>query len=332
MKNLKFLSRSALIDNVNYFKSKKVCAMVKSNAYGHGIVEIVKIIDEFVDYFGVVNVDEAIKVRRISNKPILICSRVDDLKSCLKYGFEVIAEDENDLNTFYKAGLKDSCHLKINSGMNRFGLKSELSAKMVNEFLKEKEIKLKSICSHFSMTESRRVTNLAYKKFVRLRSLIAQDAMICFGGGNIFSYPYHFDMVRVGVGLYGYGQKGVKPVLKIVSHVSKTFYAKKGEFVGYGQKYCLNKNEIFAVVPVGYGDGLRRNLSGNFGVVINGKKYPSVGNICMDAFFVKVDKNVKVGDEVVVMSNADYFAKKIDTIPYEILTGFSNFRGKTIIE
>lgn len=332
MKNLKFISQSNLVDNVMHFKNKKICAMVKSNAYGHGLSDIVNILNDYVDYFGVVNVEEAIKVRRNSDKPILICSRVDDLKSCLKYGLEVIAEDENDLNTFYKAGLKDSCHLKINSGMNRFGLKSELSAKMVNEFLREKEIQLKSICSHFSMTESKRTTNLAYKRFVRLRSLISQDAMVCFGGGNIYNYPYNFDMVRVGIGLYGYGQKGVKPVLKIVSHVSKIFYAKKGEAIGYGQKYCLNKNGLFAVVPVGYGDGLRRNLSGNFCVMINGKKYSSVGNICMDAFFVKVDKNVKVGDEVIVMSDANYFAKKIDTIPYEILTGFSNFRGKTIIE
>ncbi|MDE6583515.1 MAG: alanine racemase [Clostridia bacterium] len=332
MKNLKIIDKSNLIDNVNHFKNKKICAMVKSNAYGHGLAEIVKILNRNVDYFGVVSVEEGIKVRKVSDKPILICSRVDNLKACKQYDLEVIAEDENDLNTFFKAGLKDSCHLKINSGMNRYGLKSVLSAKMVNEFLIEKEITLKSICSHFSMTESRRATNMAYRRFTKLRSLIAQDSLICFGGGNIYNYPFDFDMVRVGVGLYGYGQKGLKPVMKIVSHVSKILYAKKGEYIGYGQNYNLTKNEIFAVVPLGYGDGLRRNLSGNFRVIINGKKYASVGNICMDAFFVKVDKSVKVGDEVVVMNDAQYMAKKLETISYEVLTGFSNLRGDTIVK
>ena len=82
---------------------------------------------------------------------------------------------------------------------------------------------------------------------------------------------------------------------------------------------------------MGYGDGLRRNMSGKFEVFINGKKRKTTGNICMDAFFVEVDESVSIGDEVVVMADAEYMAKKSETISYEILTGFSNFRGKTKI-
>jgi alanine racemase len=131
--------------------------------------------------------------------------------------------------------------------------------------------------------------------------------------------------------MYGYGRAGLLPIMRIESFVEKIFYASAGEHIGYGTKFEVKRDGFYAIVPVGYGDGLRRNLSGKFYVSINGIKYKSVGNICMDAFFVKVDKNVKVGDKVVVMENAEQFAKKINTISYEILTGFSNFRGKTEI-
>ena len=164
-----------------------------------------------------------------------------------------------------------------------------------------------------------------------MRANITQKCPICFGGSGIFDYDFNFDILRLGIGLYGYGNKNLKPVMSIKSYVCKIFYAKKGEFVGYGKKYRVAKDGFFAVVPVGYGDGLRRNLSGKFCVKIGGKIFRAVGNICMDAFFVKIDETVRVGDEVEIMENAQNFAKKCGTISYEILTGFSNFRGKTIV-
>ena len=103
---------------------------------------------------------------------------------------------------------------------------------------------------------------------------------------------------------------------------------KAGEYVGYGHNFYAESDGKFAVVPVGYGDGLSRRLSGKICVEIIGKKYPIIGSICMDAFFVKNDEKVKVGDSVIVMQDAEVFAKKLGTISYEVLTGFSNFRGK----
>lgn len=285
-------------------------------------------------YFGVVNTDEALAVRKLTDKPILICAKVhtDEFKICKKNDLEIVVDDENDLKTCLKLGLKDNLHLKIDCGMNRFGVKSVLNCILLNDFLQENEIKLKSICTHFPYTENKTQTTKDYQNFMQMRSQITQNAPLCFGGSGIVKYSFPFDILRVGIGMYGYGQKKLIPVMKICSHVSKIFYAQKGEYIGYGKNYKVSCDGFFAIVPVGYGDGLKRNLSGKFYVKINGKKYPVVGNICMDCFFVKVDESVKVDDNVEVMTNANYLAKKSGTIPYEILTGFSSLRGQTLID
>ncbi len=331
MKNFKYINHDNLISNINHFKSKKICAMVKSNAYGHGLREIVKLIDEHVDMFGVVSVEEAVKVRELTELPILICSKVDDYKTCRKNKIDVMVDDENDLMDCLKKDMRQSIHLKINCGMNRFGVKSPLAMRLINDVLEYEKIKLKSIYTHFSCTDNKKITKNEEKNFQMLRSEITQNAPICFGGSGIFDYDFDFDILRLGIGMYGYGDKSLKPVLKICSYVSKVFFASKGEKIGYGTHFFAHRDTFFAIVPVGYGDGLRRNMSGKFEVFINGKKRKTTGNICMDAFFVEVDESVSIGDEVVVMADAEYMAKKSETISYEILTGFSNFRGKTKI-
>ena len=331
MKNFKYINHDNLISNINHFKSKKICAMVKSNAYGHGLREIVKLIDEHVDMFGVVSVEEAVKVRELTELPILICSKVADYKTCRKNKIDVMVDDENDLMDCLKKDMRQSIHLKINCGMNRFGVKSPLAMRLINDVLEYEKIKLKSIYTHFSCTDNKKITKNEEKNFQMLRSEITQNAPICFGGSGIFDYDFDFDILRLGIGMYGYGDKNLKPVLKICSYVSKVFFASKGEKIGYGTHFFAHRDTFFAIVPVGYGDGLRRNMSGKFEVFINGKKRKTTGNICMDAFFVEVDESVSIGDEVVVMADAEYMAKKSETISYEILTGFSNFRGKTKI-
>lgn len=331
MKNFKYINHDNLISNINHFKSKKICAMVKSNAYGHGLSEIVELIDGHVDMFGVVSVEEAVKVRKLTELPILICSKVDDYKTCRKNKIDVMVDDENDLMDCLKNDMRQSIHLKINCGMNRFGVKSPLAMRLINDVLEYEKIELKSIYTHFSCTDNKRITKNEEKNFQMLRSEITQNAPVCFGGSGIFDYDFDFDILRLGIGMYGYGDKNLKPVLKICSYVSKVFFASKGEKIGYGTHFFAHRDAFFAIVPVGYGDGLRRNMSGKFEVFINGKKRKTTGNICMDAFFVEVDESVSIGDEVVVMADAEYMAKKSETISYEILTGFSNFRGKTKI-
>lgn len=331
MSNIKFINSGNLNKNIDKFSSKKICAMVKSNAYGHGLSTIVKLIEDKVDSFGVVNVSEGAKVRELTNKSIIVCSKVFDFMECKKQNLDFFVDDENSLLEAIKAGLKDHIHLKINCGMNRYGVKSVYNMKILNSIIAENEIKLKSISTHFPDTCDKRKTLKNYRFFQDLSREITQKSPICFGGSNIINYPFDFDILRLGIGMYGYGKDYLFPVMTICSSISKIFYAKRGEYIGYGEKYKVFKDSLFGIIPVGYGDGLRRNLSDKFKVLINGKEYKSVGNICMDTFFVKIDEEVKVGDKVEILSNAEKMASKTGTISYEILTGFSNFRGKTII-
>ncbi len=332
MENLKLLSKENLLHNLKQYQSKKICAMVKSNAYGHGLDEIVEMLSDKVDYFGVANVEEGVKVRKNCNKPVLLVGEKPNLKMCSKYNLEFMVDDEVGLKNAINFGVKDKCHLKINCGMNRFGVNSELNMKLLDNIIEENQIKLKSVYTHFPNTSNPKQTYENYQRFLKIKSALTQRPLICFGGSGLIDFPFEYDLLRLGIGLYGYGNKVLKPVMKIHSYVCKTFYAKKGEFIGYGQQYCVEKDFKFAVVPVGYGDGLCRKLSERFCVEINGRNFPAVGNICMDAFFVKVDESVKMGDSVTVMTNAESFAKKLGTISYEVLTNFSKFRGKTKIE
>lgn len=332
MENFKLLSHKNLLDNLQAFSSKKICAMVKSNAYGHGLEEIVKILDGKVNYFGVANVEEGVRVRRHTNSPILVVGKVQDFKRSKRYGLEFMVDGETDLKTAIAFNVSNLCHLKINCGMNRFGVSSELNMKILDNILSDNGVVLKSVYTHFPNTQNRKQTCASYQKFLALKFKLSQNPPVCFGGSEIVDYPFKFDMLRLGIGLYGYGRKGLEPVMKILSFVCETMYVKSGEFIGYGQIYQVEHDGIFAVVPVGYGDGLQRRLGGRIYVRINGKKFPVVGNICMDVFFARVDETVKVGDKVEVMDDAEVFAKKLGTISYEVLTGFSNFRGVTKVE
>lgn len=327
MKNYKILNAENLYANIDKFNSKKICAMVKCNAYGHGLKEIVSLAKDRVDYFGVVSIEEALQVRKITDKPVLVCAKVFDYKKCKNYDIDVIVDNENDLLTAINC--KNNIHLKINSGMNRFGIKSELIMMRLNKIIEENAVEIKFLHTHFSNAGNKKITNEQYENFLRIARPLKQNVPVCFGGSAISSYDLDCEMFRVGIALYGYGE-GMKPVEQITSFVSKIFYARKGELIGYGEKYKVKNDSLFAVVPVGYGDGLSRNLCEKFCVKINEKEYKTVGNICMDAFFVKVDETVKVGDIVVVMEDARELS--YDTIEYETLTRFSNFRGKTVIK
>ncbi len=327
MKNEKIINSSNLLYNLHHFAEHKVCAMVKANAYGHGTREIVELLNGKVAYFGVVSADEGAVVRRYTDAPILVCAKTEEFAKCRRFGLDVMVENERDILRAKNLGM----HLKIDCGMHRYGVSSEIEMKMIDRLLEEKGIVLKSVYTHFPRTESTKETEKNYKNFLHLKSLISQKPPICFGGSGISKYSFDFDMLRVGIGLYGYGDSSLRAVMQVASHVVKIFHVKRGEFIGYGQKYKAKTDGVFAVVNLGYGDGLFRGLSSNFKVEINGKFYDAVGNICMDAFFVKVDENVRVGDKVFVMNDAQYLAKRLGTISYEILTNFSKMRGKTII-
>lgn len=328
------INKENLIYNVNKIKKRlsenvKFCAMVKADAYGHCAKVISKIIEPYVDYFGVATINEGIELRRNGCFKRIICvGKVfeSEFKKASSYDIEIMIEDYNSLVAMQKLNLTIKVHLKIDLGMHRLGFNDKSIFKESIKFVKkQKDIKIVGVFSHFSTSdkdfymEKKKI----FDEYIKLLSPLKNKVIVHCSNSLASAYKsLQYDMVRVGLSIYGYGEKGLKKVLTIKSKVISIRKVEKGEYVGYNKGYKSDSNCIIATVFLGYYDGVNRKLANNCYVSINGRKYLVVGNICMDMFMVKIDESVSVGDDVIVCDDADYWASIIKTIPYEVLTSF----------
>jgi len=249
-------------------------------------------------------------------------------------------------------GLKFSLHLKIDTGMSRLGFESN---KFVQQFEKIKSfenISIKGIYSHLSSADedkaldSQSITQLQRLKFNKLLKQINLDSSnqvkihLANSAGMLHSKDFHFHMVRVGLSMYGYSPLAkidknllLKPALSLKVKVAFIRTIDKGVSVSYGGKFVCKRKTKIAVLSIGYADGVPRNLSGKINVIHNNKFYPQVGSITMDQMMVDItDSNViKVGSIMVLLgSDGDKtispleWARKSNTIPWEILCSFKN--------
>ncbi|MBN2637272.1 MAG: alanine racemase, partial [Prolixibacteraceae bacterium] len=347
------INLNALIENLNTFKAllqpeTKVMVMVKAFSYGSGDVEIAKTLQyQNVDYLAVAVADEGVQLRNAGiYTPIIVMNPeqssfqllIDYLLEPNIYSVELL---QKFLKNASQAGLKDfPVHLKIDTGMNRLGLKSddELMA-VIQLILSNSHIKIKSVFSHLAGSDDPTLDNFTKKQFQRFEyccSILAKsfsykiDRHILNSSG-IERFPEkQFEMVRLGIGLYGVSVTDLtlRTIGTLKSTVSQVKKIKPNETVGYSRKgEVLNESEI-AVIPLGYADGLDRKLSNGVGqIFINGKRAPIIGNICMDMFMADVTGlNVNAGDTVEIFGSnisIQELAKEAGTIPYEILTGIS---------
>ena len=354
IKNLKY--------NFNYIKNKinnkKICVMVKANAYGHGLTEIVQNLKD-ADFFGVANFDEALAIRK-TNKDvkILIVGKTKNFENCAKNNVSISISSLEELKFLIK-NLNNyaniNIHLKVNCGMNRYGFSSLLQFKKAYKLAVNCGINVEGVFTHFScIGEDKEQYEIQKLKFLKFLECIPknQNPIIHVGGSgvvfenngkckyNLPSYQIPFDMVRVGIVIYGYPPfktaHKLKKVMKIQSQIVQINQVKKGEYLGYGLGFKTKKDMQVAVLPLGYADGIMRNLTGKIKVKYlkkeNGKTKiyfcKVLGKICMDCTFIDISSvpNARVGDKIVVMDNADVFAKAAGTISYEILTNFSKMR------
>ena len=322
--NKKVLDFDVLLKNVQAFKGKKVCAMVKDNAYGHGLCEIVGALKGRVEFFGVCLFSEALDVRKICDTKILIVSPFVDIEKCKKYGFHFFVQDLNMLKKAITLDCLDLVHIKLNVGMNRYGFDIE-NKKLLKELrLMLKNRHIAGICTHFPCLDNKKTTKKQYKKFLRVKNFLGIDTLVHLGGSGVFGYDFDFDMIRVGIGLY-IGKGG--QVMKIFSEIMDIKEVEKGK-LGYDGLFEIKKHTKVAVIPIGYADGLLRYSSGGF-VEINKKYCKIIGNICMDICFVDItDIDCKIGDRVDVLPNVFKLARHNQESIYEILTNFNNLREK----
>ncbi len=341
--NIKLINKNNLLYNLNLCeKSRKIiCPMVKANAYGHGIKEIVGILKEKVNWFGVANANEALKVKKISkNSKLLVVGKTCEYSKLIKNNISFTIDSFEDIKKINlicnKINKKAYVHIAINTGMNRIGVKNLYEfQKILNIINCNENIILEGIFTHFFDADCEK-TNFYNQLniFSQYVKLVNKKVLVHIGGSFVLNYklPDYIDMVRVGFFIYGYGKNDLKPVMSIYSEILKIKDCKKGEYVGYGNTNQLKKDSKIATISLGYADGLSRRLSNKLKLTINGKKAKIFGNVCMDMCMVDVT-NVpcKIKDFVLVVSNIQTLAKLIGTSPYECLTNFQSFRGKSLI-
>ncbi len=336
MFNTKIINSHALINNIKLIKQKNpnslICAMVKANAYGVGLKEVVKIISPFANFFGVACVMEAKAVRKICKNPILIVGPLEFGK--LDNSFSYTCQSLKDINYLISLNLPFKIHLKINSGMNRYGFSSTKEYQMALKKISKSLLFLEGVFTHFATVDQFVEKQFkTFKKFVNITKQFGFNPIV--HADNSFvneKFNHSLDMVRIGYNLYN-GAGKFKSVLKIKTKIVKINNVKKGDLVGYDYRFVAKKPVKIAVLPVGYADGFDMKY---LGLKLKINNAPCrVLNICMDCFMLDISKTrLKEGDEIEILNeknNLKKYAKYISSSCYEVGTKFSFMRAKTII-
>lgn len=353
---------SALTHNFNYLKYKlqpntKFLAVVKAFAYGSDSVTIAKHLESLnIDYLAVAYAKEGVLLRDAGIKtPVLVLHpQPINFKTIIEYCLEPSIYSPRILNEFISVAENQSqkdypVHIKFNTGLNRLGFCDNDVDHIVSQLNRTTSIKVKSLFSHLAASEDKNEIEFTKNQIESFKS-IAEDFKakldykpwlhICNTSGIINYSEGHLDMVRSGIGLYGFGNsasedKQLKPVASLKSVISQIHKVEKGETVGYNRVYVAKGFEKTATIPIGHADGITRIYGKQKGFVfINGQKAPIVGNVCMDMIMVNIsDIDCKEGDEVIIFdgsNKASDLAEASATISYEIITAISQ-RVKRII-
>ena len=349
------INLNAISHNFNFFKSKlkpntKMMAMVKAFGYGNGGFEIAKLLEHHkVDYLGVAFADEGISLKTAGIKlPIMVLNPENtSFPAIIQHQLEPEIYSLKGMNAFLKIAeqkkLKDfPIHIKLDTGMHRLGFEANTIDDLITTLKGNQTVKVKSILSHLATSD-----DLQHKDFVeyqinlfeKLSSKLMAELQITpirhiLNTSGISNFPQaQYDMVRLGIGLYGVSndpeeQKYLENVGTLKSIISQIRTIQSGESVGYGRRFMANRESRIATIPIGYADGIARSWGNGIGfVTIKNKKASILGSVCMDMLMVDVTEiDCKEGDSVVIFGESPtvtYMAEQLNTIPYEILTSIS---------
>ena len=332
----KIIDSKVLKQNYKSLKTKSncnICAVVKADAYGHGIRQVVMSLDE-CDFFAVQNVVEGVKVRKVNKKAkVLVLGYCSDYYLAGLNNLSIMVDSLTKLKEIAKLNQKFCVHLKINTGMNRFGFNDINEFKKVLKIIKQLgNIEIEGLFTHCFCCENEQITKnqlKIFKKHIKICHNFGFYPIIHVGGSKMVNYKLNFvDYVRCGLGLYGYGFCFVKPAMKIQSPIIKITNIKKGEFVGYDCNFVATKDMTIGLVPFGYADGFVNQKE----VTYKNTKLKVVGKICMDMFMVDLSNlDAKVGDMVTVFEDATKWVKNSGKSEYQILTSLISARAENIV-
>lgn len=349
------INLNAISHNLNFFKSKlapktKLMVMVKAFGYGNGGFEIAKLLEHHkVDYLGVAFADEGISLKSAGiNVPIMVMNpETTSFSAIIQHQLEPEIYSIKGLKAFLKiAELKKlkhfPIHLKIDTGMHRLGFEEEQLSELIAILKGNETVQIKSILSHLATSDDLKHDAFAKSQIALFEELSGQlmtelkikPIRHILNTSGISNYPdAQYDMVRLGIGLYGISndeeeQKFLENVGTLKSVISQIRTIEAGESVGYGRRFMAEKTTKIATIPIGYADGIRRSWGNGIGyVIINNKEAKIVGSVCMDMLMVNVTEiDCKEGQSVIIFGEnptVNLMAKALNTIPYEVLTGIS---------
>ncbi len=352
------INLNAIAHNLNYYRlllkpTTKIMAMVKAFSYGSGSFEIANVLQfQNADYLAVAYADEGVELRKAGiTLPIMVMNPdKQSFDSIIKYNLEPeiycfkvldLLEEAIERNIIQE-NKPIGIHIKLDTGMHRLGFESQDLEVLVKKIKKSKHFFIKSIFSHLAASDDRThddFTRHQIKLFSEMSSSIKSEfnyniLLHILNSAGISRFgESQFDMVRLGIALYGVAtdesqQNALQNVNTLKSTISQIKIIKANETIGYNRNWTAKKEMRIATIPIGYADGLNRKLSNGKGkLMINNNFAPIVGNICMDMCMADItDFDVEEGDDVIIFGN-DYPIKKLaeilETIPYEILTGVS---------
>lgn len=366
------ISKSNLIHNFEIFKSvvnprTKILSVVKANAYGHGLEQVISILNGYTDYFGVDDIQELESIRKYSSKPTLVMGYVQlsELEKAVRLSGTLVIYDLERAKKLSEIGKKlgiiPKIHIKIDASLGRQGILLKDAEKFAAELKTIDNIKIEGIYAHFANIEDTNDFSHAQKQINEF-----EKAVEIFSNNGFKKLKKHMsstaatfvyekdkginDIVRIGKGLYGSwpsegvrlhdnGKHELKPVLTWITHVAQVKTVPAGFTIGYGLTHKTEKPTKIAIIPQGYSDGYDRGLSNIGEVLINGKRCKVLGRVAMNMFTVDVSNvEVKVEDEVVLLGKqgkeeitVEEIAGKLGTINYEVVSRISPLLPRVII-
>lgn len=345
------IDRAALHHNLQVVQKlapkAKIIAVIKANAYGHGMTGMAKTLAPHVSYFAVASLEEALRIREVEKKiPILLLSAAlhSEYAAIAEHGFiPTISSYEEAYYFSKKANAGAPIDFKINTGMNRLGAWPADAEKIMLRIVKL-PLTIQSISTHLPSADSdaaytRRQLALFKNLLPPLRALAPNASVHVLNSAGLLRFSKHaYDEVRIGLMMYGVApiasfQKLLRPALTWKTVISLITKIPKGSGVSYGGTYQASRDLTAAILSVGYGDGYPRHVSGKGAyVLMEGKRAPIIGRVTMDQLIVDVShiKNAKIGDTVILLGKqgrqeitATELSSKADTIAWHLFTGIT---------
>ena len=331
----------------------QLLAVVKDEAYGHGALDVARIaLDEGATFLGLSTLEEAMALRdaEITAPLLLLGERQEaELPWCVAHDLTVCVNDSHTVRKLARvAAAMDKCapvHLKINTGMSRYGVRWDEALPLIEEILSEKSLRLEGVMTHFAQSDETEKTfaNLQISRFDEVLAAMQKSNVhgplkhLCNSGGFLDLPHAHRDMVRVGILMHGVFPStvcrkisGVEPVMSVKARIAAIQKVKPGEVVGYGMRYTAPSERRIAVLPIGYGDGFPR-VRNEGCALIRGQRAPLVGGVAMDAITVDITEipEAQMWDEAVIMGRQGGeeitvrdIAKMKNSVTYDVLTNW----------